>query len=452
MTRRGNNGESGLSLFPFLAVMVSTMGALILLLLVVAKRAQTSAEVEHLTGRDAAPYRSPLQKDPPLPDLVDWPAPESLPEENLPTLVERPMAPLPVPVDRRPDLSAAKKTLDDRLAAAEATARAATAKAAAVAAAAEKIRRTPSSKPAKPIDETEEKDAAERAALDANLAVLERQLDAVRRLTERQRKAAEDLEPDADGLERDVEATRKAVAKKGQGNRYAIVPYAGVNGTRRRPLYIECLPDAIVLQPEGVVLKADDLGDPDDPANALTAALRAQIIGLTPRGVDGRPNRAEEPYPLLIVRPDGISAYYAARSALEHIRTTFGYELVGEDVELAYNMPDPVAKSLAVQAIAKVQERRRLLALRNSGGGGRGDGFGPGTGGFSRGGSGDGDGVDGFGQGRGRAGGALSEPSVGTGGNRGDVAGNGGTDGRNGGGRFNRGGPGGDGTGNGFGA
>ena len=36
---------------------------------------------------------------------------------------------------------------------------------------------------------------------------------------------------------------------------FTIIPYAGPNGTRRRPIYIECRESGIILQPEGIVLK-----------------------------------------------------------------------------------------------------------------------------------------------------------------------------------------------------
>ena len=36
---------------------------------------------------------------------------------------------------------------------------------------------------------------------------------------------------------------------------YSVVPYEGPNSTRRRPIYIECRADAVVLQPEGIELR-----------------------------------------------------------------------------------------------------------------------------------------------------------------------------------------------------
>src|SRR5687768_7233091 len=46
------------------------------------------------------------------------------------------------------------------------------------------------------------------------------------------------------------EAKQKAASKPPT---FAIVPYEGPNGTKRRPIYIECTDQGIVLQPNGIV-------------------------------------------------------------------------------------------------------------------------------------------------------------------------------------------------------
>ena len=55
---------------------------------------------------------------------------------------------------------------------------------------------------------------------------------------------------------------------------FAIIPYTGPHGTQRKPIYIECMAAGIVLQPEGVVLRAEDFDGPLGPGNPLDAALR----------------------------------------------------------------------------------------------------------------------------------------------------------------------------------
>src|SRR5262245_57480191 len=56
---------------------------------------------------------------------------------------------------------------------------------------------------------------------------------------------------------------------------YSVVPYEGPNGTYRRPLYVECLKDEVVLQPEGVHIKREDLQPPFGAGNPLASALRS---------------------------------------------------------------------------------------------------------------------------------------------------------------------------------
>ncbi len=92
-------------------------------------------------------------------------------------------------------------------------------------------------------------------------------------------------------------------------NTYAVVPYLGKNGTRRRPIYIECRGDGVIIQPEGIRLTEEDFQGPMGPGNPLAAALRAAREHLAAQQkTSGGP--IEEPYPLLLVRPDGIAAYY----------------------------------------------------------------------------------------------------------------------------------------------
>ena len=55
---------------------------------------------------------------------------------------------------------------------------------------------------------------------------------------------------------------------------YAIVPYDGTKGTRRRPIYIECCSDFVVLQPEGIQFTEADFDEPLGPGNPLAAAIR----------------------------------------------------------------------------------------------------------------------------------------------------------------------------------
>lgn len=154
-----------------------------------------------------------------------------------------------------------------------------------------------------------------------------------------------------------LEQLREQYAKRRRS--FAIVPYQGPNGTLRRPIYIECSETGIVIQPEGIVFSPKDFSGPLGPGNPLDAALRAirehwtRLEGDAARG---------EPYPLLIVRPDGAVAYSMARAAMAGWDDEFGYELVDQEMELAYPPGDPSLKRVLKDAIQAARERQAMLA------------------------------------------------------------------------------------------
>lgn len=174
---------------------------------------------------------------------------------------------------------------------------------------------------------------------------------------------------------------------------FSIIPYKGPNGTLRRPLYIECLKDKVVLQPEGVVLEPADFAPPIGVGNPLAAVLRAAKQYYAEADNAGAYDPEVEPYPLLIVRPEGIAGYYQVREAIRAWDSDFGYELVGDDWTLAYPNPNPELAALEQQALDTARDRRLMLAEampRAYGGGSRFSGREGGTGGGSTEGSGEG--------------------------------------------------------------
>ncbi|NDC64501.1 MAG: hypothetical protein EBZ59_11085, partial [Planctomycetia bacterium] len=140
---------------------------------------------------------------------------------------------------------------------------------------------------------------------------------------------------DVEALERKLKSSRESLDKAraeaaSRPAAYAVVPYVGVNGTHRRPLFIECCVDGVFLQPEGIRLGPSDFEGPPGPGNPLASALRAareHLARTTPASGDP----AAQPYPLLLVRPSGVMAYYAAREAISSWGTEFGYQLIDED-------------------------------------------------------------------------------------------------------------------------
>lgn len=142
---------------------------------------------------------------------------------------------------------------------------------------------------------------------------------------------------------------------------YAVVPYAGRNGTHRRPLYIECCGDGVFLQPEGIRLSPGDFEGPPGPGNPLASALRAarEHVVATHGGAN---DPAAQPYPLLLVRPSGVLAYYAAREAIQSWGSDFGYQLIDEDWTLTFPPADPTLAQVEKRAIDESRARLAWLA------------------------------------------------------------------------------------------
>ena len=69
-----------------------------------------------------------------------------------------------------------------------------------------------------------------------------------------------------------------------------------------------------------------------------------------------------QPYPLLLVRPGGILAYYHAREAIASWGPDFGYELIDGDWELELPSADPQLAHLLYRAVETARARQRALA------------------------------------------------------------------------------------------
>ena len=195
---------------------------------------------------------------------------------------------------------------------------------------------------------------------------------------------------------------------------FALIPYDGTRGTYRRPLYVECTKEKVILQPLGIALTEADFDGPLGPENPLAAALRAMRQHLTKNAPStGQPQA--EPYPFLVVRPDGVDAYQKSRTAIRSWGSDFGYEFVEKDLNLDWGQPDPEMAEAVLAAIeqAKVQLRMLMKAApkRFRGGrlpGGSADGGGSGSHGTG--------GGDRFGSGPSGGGGTSQSGAAGSGG------------------------------------
>ncbi len=205
------------------------------------------------------------------------------------------------------------------------------------------------------------------AGIEADARTLVDELDELERTA-----AALESEPEEDdkgslnGLEQRLVDAQAALEKaKGEAAdrppAYAVMPYDGDSGTHRRPLYLECCIDGVFLQPEGIRLGPADFEGPPGPGNPLASSLRAAREYLASRpGESGDP--ALQPYPLLLVRPSGVMAYYAARESLQSWGSEFGYQFIDEDWTLTFPPADPALAEAETRAVEEARRRLEWLA------------------------------------------------------------------------------------------
>ena len=138
-----------------------------------------------------------------------------------------------------------------------------------------------------------EKAEEELADLQARLALAERETQKVKDELARLEQLAQQFHSQASATPEEVEQLKRLLAQQQQRQAeaelelaqlrkeaarkeksYAIVPYRGPDGTFRRPIYIECRNDKIIIQLEGIELVPGDFQILDRPDNPFATALR----------------------------------------------------------------------------------------------------------------------------------------------------------------------------------
>ena len=111
---------------------------------------------------------------------------------------------------------------------------------------------------------------------------------------------------------------------------YSVVPYRGKRGDLRPPIYVECVRGGVIFHPEKKALQYWDF-TPD--AMRTEVERRTGRLALDKTVKDKGREIVEThkvPYVLFLVRPDGIGSYYKAQDGLKGYQLDFGYELVDE--------------------------------------------------------------------------------------------------------------------------
>jgi hypothetical protein len=131
------------------------------------------------------------------------------------------------------------------------------------------------------------------------------------------------------GLERTLEEL-KALRKR-QQQTYSVVPYRGNHGDDRAPLYLECAASGLIFHPDRKTISV-----PRIAGEEIKAEVRARIVQqrVALKAAGRAPD--DKPYLLMLIRPDGISAYYQTLHALNGLDLDFGYELIDADWVLEF--------------------------------------------------------------------------------------------------------------------
>ena len=196
--------------------------------------------------------------------------------------------------------------------------------------------------------------------------------DAIRLATQLQRLKQPDHQTELASLEIEEDQVRQAIDdarnqladvrsqfKLPEKVTYSIVPHSGTSGTFRRPIYVECTGDAVILQPMGIKLTSKDFKLANLPGNPLDSALLA--IREYWNRID-QDNEQGKPYPLLIIRPHGATSYAAARRAMASWDDEFGYELVESEKQLDYGPSDPQLKQEVAKAVEEARRKQSRAA------------------------------------------------------------------------------------------
>ncbi len=129
-------------------------------------------------------------------------------------------------------------------------------------------------------------------------------------------------------------------AREKEKNTYSVVPYNGKQGENRRPLYVECAADEVIFHPDHMAL-GESHGSSEVEAEVERRLLRQK------RQLPAAQADAYTPYLMLLVRPDGVLSYYHFRESLRGLKIDFGYEFIDKDWVLDFPADDaaPVPQS-----------------------------------------------------------------------------------------------------------
>lgn len=366
MSRRRT--ENSISMFPFLAVLVCTMGALILLLLVTTRRirdvkegAAESAVASKTTNESESPVSAKFQTTTSVPGdafVIAEPVPHHA--RSLSHRFTEDLMPPPSQQQLKQQLEQAEQqisTLQAEIASDE--------------------KRHQQLNAA--IDELRELlvqhrvKSEERERGKEKLQTLKAQeTELAQRLKEQQLKLSQlqtDLEKQSELTEDSETVLRKresalvslrAIAKEQEeatsdaGDK-TIIEFSNPEGTDRAPIIIDVTAEGYRFLPADVEIKWDDMSGFPSNDNPLLAGVLAIHDHRHPSTI------SVKPYVLLLVRPSGSMPFYAAQRTLTNASIHFGYELLDVDRDIAAGQFNLAEQNVVRRSLMAALDRRRKL-------------------------------------------------------------------------------------------
>jgi hypothetical protein len=146
--------------------------------------------------------------------------------------------------------------------------------------------------------------------------------------------------------------------RKRRQQAYSLVPYQGKKGDNRRPVYIECTATGIVFHPGAVPFRGSRFNRTDVRAEIERRAGR-DAISLSSATEPAVTNA----YLLVLIRPEGITTYYRTLAMVQGVNIDFGYEFVDRDWVLDFG-DAAASKRLWMQQAAIPYVPRNSAAAR----------------------------------------------------------------------------------------
>jgi hypothetical protein len=115
-------------------------------------------------------------------------------------------------------------------------------------------------------------------------------------------------------------------ARRQSSQMYSLVPYRGQRGDNRKPIYIECTADGVILHPDRLSLCGPSVGLLD-----VRKEIERRLVNSPQIQTNSGTGATANSYLLLLVRPGGVSTYYRVLRSLDGLKVDYGYELLDQE-------------------------------------------------------------------------------------------------------------------------